>query len=98
MGILRYTCVRLIRTLVALFKEWRRTKGYFMEDILKKIRERRKEKNYSQEDIARRLGVQRQAYNLRENGKVSMSMGEMEIVCKVLELTILVVDNELIIK
>lgn len=69
-----------------------------MESVLKKIRDRRRFKGYSQEDIAERLGIKRQAYNLRENGKVSMSMREMEIVCRVLELTILVVDNELIIK
>lgn len=69
-----------------------------MKDILEKIISRRKEKGVTQEEMGALLDIGRQSYNMREKGKREISIDELKTICSKLELTILVVDNELVIK
>lgn len=60
---------------------------------IKKMIIRRKELKKTQTDLANFLKISRQAYNMREKGKVPFTLREFEDVCRYLDLLIIIAEE-----
>ncbi len=58
------------------------------------IRERRKSLGYDQRQMAKILGMSLRSYQRRESGRLSVA--ELEDICKVLSLSMVLIPNECI--
>lgn len=58
------------------------------------IQERRKKLGYSQAQMAKIMGTSTRSYQRRESG--NLTVGELEEICKILSLSIILIPNECI--
>ena len=61
--------------------------GKILEFDLKELKYQRQRRNLTQEDMAKAMGLSASSYNQKENGNVNITMEELNLILKILNIS-----------